>query len=295
MIETDRPPTACPCRAAPPLVLALAPLLAAAGCGGPGPGDIVATDPLGYSVPDPNPVSYTFGDTAEFVIETGAMGSLQVRNAQEGLAVLEFMESDDGLRVSVSFPRLRATFATSAQGEEEADESALGGPVVVTVEPSGRATVVDTPSLGPGLAAMTGPDALVRPLFVHLPARAVEPGASWVDTLETREETGGTRSVGRSIITTTLVGDSVVDGRVVLLLRTHSSNTVEMSGVSGGVEVEQQLAGTTRGTVLWDPRVALLVERVEEGELSGSLRMSGTTVQALPVAGTVRRVIRLEW
>lgn len=268
-------------------------VLSLAGCGAPGPEDIAAARPLVYALPEPNPASYAFSDTAEFVIDAGAMGPITVGTAQEGRAVVEFRAAPDGLRADVSFPRLHVTF-TTAQGQEGADGSELEGPVGVSVAPSGRTAVVDTPAIGPALSAMTGVETLVRPFFVHLPARPAQVGASWTDTVDVREESGDTRTVGQSIVTTTLAGDTLVDERWVLLLRTRSENALTVTGVSGGVEIEQEMAGTTVGLVLWDPRASLLVERSEEGELAGALQMPGATVRGLPISGTVRRTLRLE-
>lgn len=273
------------------ITLAATALLAA--CGGKSGPPVPGPSGLAYIIPDPNPVSYVFGDTARFTIETGPMGSMRVVGAQEGEAELAFREDGGGFRVEVGFPRLDASFATAAQGTERADQSDLGGPLLVRLTHAGRIAVVDTPAMSPALAGMVGPETLVRPFFVHLPARPVDAGASWVDTVRTREETGGTLSSGRSVITTTLVGDTLVAGRRLLLLRTRSVNEIEVTGVSGGMEIEQKLTGTTRGHVLWDPLRALVVERREEGELSGTLALPGAGLGGLPVTGAVRRTVRL--
>lgn len=275
----------------------LAALILLGGCGGlgglVGGTDAAATPALSYGVPAENPVDYTFADTARFAIDTGPMGTMRVVGAQEGRAELTFREDDGRLLVDVRFPRLDASFESMTQGAERVDESHVSGPFGVTLAPGGGLTVVDTPAVTPELGDMIGPETLLRPLFVHLPGRPVETGATWTDTVRTLEETRTTRSTGQSIVTTTLVGDTLVDGRRLLLLRTRAENRVEVVGTAGAVDAQQLLRGTTVGRVLWDPERRLLVERHEEGELSGTLTLPGFDVDGLPVTGAVRRTVRL--
>jgi hypothetical protein len=153
--------------------------------------------------------------------------------------------------------------------------------------------VVDTPSLSDAVLDIAGPDGLVRPLFVQLPARSVDPGDQWVDTLTTVDESAGTRSVVRSRITSTLDGDTVVAGRRLLRIRTVAENSVEVTGVSGGVEISQRLEGTTSGVVLWDDGDHLLVERTATGTLLGTLEMPGLDVPPMPVQARLRRTVSL--
>ena len=269
------------------LVLPLAAVLA--GCSIlPGAG---APDGLAYDRPDPDPATYTFSDTAVFAIET-AMGDMEVLTARSGVAELDFRRWSDG-RVTVRLPRFEGTFRNPTQGAARVDTADIGGPFVVRLGYDGRIAVTDTPSLSQALLDIAGPESLVRPLFVQLPARPVGPGATWVDTVETVEESGGTRSVARSVITSTLVGDTVAAGRTLLRIRTESQNTIEVSGVSGGVEVAQRLSGTTVGRILWDDAAHVLIERVATGELTGTLELPGVAVDPMPIRATLRRTVSL--
>jgi hypothetical protein len=273
-----------------PIHLAAAAALLLAGCGlateSPGP------EGLAYDVPTPNPAAYTFSDTAVFTIES-ALGPMRVVTAQAGTAELDFRRWRDDGRVVVRIPRWRGTFRNETQGAVHADESDIGGVFTVRVEPRGRVTVVDTPSLSDAVLDIAGPEGLIRPLFVHLPGRPVEPGARWVDTVTTVAEVGGTRSVIRSRLTSTLQGDTAIADRRVLLIRTRAENTVEVTGVSGGVEIAQRLEGTSIETVLWDDDADLLVERVATGTLTGTLELPGVGVEPMPVRAETRRTVSL--
>jgi hypothetical protein len=267
------------------------PALLIAACARPG---VPSPEGLAYGIPDPNPAVYEFADTARFAIETGAMGTMEVVAGREGVAELDFRRDDDAFHVTIRFPRLRGSFDNAMQGSVRADETDLHGPVGARVSYRGRVEVVDTPSLSRNLLDVgAGPEALARPLFAHLPGRPVEPGASWVDTVTTVGDDGATRSRAWSIITSTLAGDTVVAGRRLLLIHTDAATSLDVEGVSGGVEIAQHLTGRMRGHVLWDDRARLLVEREEAGELSGSLDLPGMGAGGLPVYATVVRRVSL--
>lgn len=248
---------------------------------------------LAYGIPDPNPATYEFADTATFSIQAGGMGTLDVRVLQAGLAELDFRGSPTGLEVVVRVPRYSASFENPTQGASRADESGIHGPFTIALDHRGGLEVADTPSLSDAVLDIAGPESLVRPLFVHLPAREVAEGARWVDTVTTVEETDGTRSRGRTIITSTLAGDTLIQGERMLVIETESESEIEMSGTSGGTRLQQRLTGTTRGRIVWDPARRLLIERRDSGSLRGTLDLPEMGVAGLPVEGTVARRVSL--
>ena len=266
---------------------------------GPPPGDTAAAGPIGtpapvaYTVPDRSPVRYSFGDTTRLEIGSGGMGAVRVLSARSGTAELTFRAAGPELQVSVSFPSLNATFQNPGRAAADADQTAITGDFRIRATAEGRVEVVDTPGLSPRLRRMVGPEALVRPFFVSLPGRAVQVGERWTDTVTVREEVEEIRTVARNIVTSTLVGDTVVEGHQALVIVTETEIELERSGTSGDVEFQERLRGTTRGRVLWDDARALLIERRESGELIGVLEMPGTPADALPVTGTVRRLVVL--
>lgn len=267
-------------------------LTAAAALAGCGSAFSTAPGGLAYDRPDPNPATYVFGDTATFTIET-AMGPMDVVTAHGGTAELDFRRWRRDSEVVVRFPRFQGSFQNRTQAASRVDASAIGGPFTVRLTPDGRVAVVDTPALGDRLLDIVAPDELVRPLFVHLPNGPVQRGTTWADTVTTTSGRAGTRTEARTIVVSTLAGDTVVAGRRLLLIRTESRSVVRVTGVSGGVDVTQELTGGTTGTVLWDERSKLLVERRSAGELSGTLTLPGVDVEPMPVRVVVHRVVRL--
>lgn len=262
---------------------------ALAACGGPsGP----APEWLVYGQPDPNPATYTFADTAVFAVDSD-LGPMEVVTARAGTAELDFRGWPDDGRVVVRFPELSGSFRNPAQTPRAVDESDIGGAVTVRLTPAGRVEVVDTPALSDAILEIVGPTELVRHFFVHLPGRPLDGGRRWVDTVTTVERRGGVRSVTRRVITSTLRGDTVTAGRRLIRIGTESASTVALTGVSGGVEVRQEVTGTILGTVLWDPAARVLVDRWAEGELTGTLELPGLDAAPMPVRLAVRRVATL--
>lgn len=269
-------------------------LLALSACaGGPGPTSLGA-HALRYDIPDENPSTYTFTASAAFSIDAGPIGAMRIGSEQAGRAVLAFRPDAAGVVSTVRVLEFSGRFENPNQGAVEADETDIEGSWTVRVDGRGRVEVVEGPALSGPASDITGPESLVRPFFALLPGRGAERGATWVDTVSTVERAGGTTTRWRSVVRSTLAGDTILDERWLAVIRTESATTMEVEGSSGGVEVSQHLTGTTVGTILWDPAAALLVARTEAGEMEGTLELPGTGFAALPVSGTVRRTVSLQ-
>jgi hypothetical protein len=252
-----------------------------------------APDPLAVTDPMVERALYQVTDSATFQVNPGAAGVMGVSTGIAATVQVDAWRSGDVVEARIRYLRLRGTLRAAGMDPSAVDETAIGGVFQVRVDPRGRIEVFDRPTLAPALLDVVGAESLIRPLFVQLPGRVADPGDVWVDTLMTVEETDGVRTVARTILTTTLVGDTVVEGRALVLLRTRAENRIEADGLSGGVAVRQRLEGETLGTVVWDPRLQLLVGRREAGELAGTLRL-GELERELPVSAGVRRSVELE-
>lgn len=269
--------------------------LAAACAGGPGPGGFGPSGvALSYAAEEPLQAAYQFSDTTRFSIEAGPMGTMLVTSAQQGTAEMAIAgQESGGVSATVGVPVYSGRFENPNQGTLRVDAGDIRGQWVVRLDPRGRVEVADSPALTAAARQIAGSESLVRPLFVHLPGGVTPIGTVWVDTVSVTESGGGTVSRARSIIRSTLVGDTTVAGRRLAVIRTESGTDLEVEGTSGGVEILQRMRGTILGTILWDPGRSLLVERIEAGELEGTLELPGMGFAAMPVTADVRRSVSL--
>lgn len=245
--------------------------------------------PLGYDVPEPVRSVYAFSDTAEFSIDADRMGMMNVLSAQSGVAEVALRPTPDGVEATVRVESYSGRFENPNQGATTADEGDITGAWTARVDRRGVLEVIGEPSLTPRGRQVASGESLIRPMFAYLPDRPAGPGAEWVDTVMVTDTVGGRVSRAWSVVTSTLVGDTAVSGRRLLLIRTSSLTQVEVGGASGGVEILQRMSGTLRGTVLWDGERSLLVARWEDGALRGTLELPGMGLAGLPMEGTVRR------
>jgi hypothetical protein len=264
------------------------------GCAPPAPPSpfAAAPDDLGYGLPVPS-LCYAVADTARFTVDSGAMGRMSVSAAYAAVVELELGAGEDAMEARARVHWLRGGFEPQSQPAQAVDASDLEGEFRLTLDARGRTEVLESPVLTPRLLDVTSAEAMVRPLFVQLPGRPAGVGDAWTDTIVSVEHGPDARSTVRTVITTTILGDTVVDGRTLLRLRTRAENRMEMEGRSGGVLVRQLLAGTTEGTVLWDPHFRMLLERGETGGLAGTLAMPAAGVADVPLSATVRRHVQL--
>jgi hypothetical protein len=260
-----------------------------AGCAGPrspAPAPAVV-----YAATKSAPV-YAVSDTVHYVIQAGDRMGVDTRSGYTATMRLAFAPDSGDFRVTATLLRFAGTFSSAMARTVTADEKGVGGPFVLRVSPLGNVDMVDAPSLSEAFQQVTGAKALVRNFFVHLPGRPVHVGDTWTDTINNRDP-GDMTTDSRSILKATAAGDTVVQGRALLLVRTRYENTVHVSGTSGGTEIAQHLRGITTGTFLWDVARHLLTERTERGEMDGTLDLPGRGVTGLPVHATVYRHAQL--
>ena len=263
--------------------------LVLAGCAGPH-----APEPapaVAYAAPA-TPV-YAATDTVRYVIRAGDAGSVDTRSGYTATMRLDFQPDSGDYRVTATLLKFDGTFSSPMAGSATADEHGVQGPFVVRVSPLGHMDPVQAPALSDAFQQVTGAEALVRNFFVRLPGRPVHAGDTWTDTIMNQDTSAEMTTDSRSILTATAMGDTSVQGRTLLLVRTRYTNTVHVAGGSGTTRIDQRLQGTTTGTFLWDVGRHLLAERKEHGSLTGTLDLPAMNVAGLPVHAEVHRHVRL--
>jgi len=266
----------------------LTPLVALAGCGGAaGAGAGPSPDAsLMVRVPTAASVQVMRYDTSLVSVEAGMMGTIEMNVEHAGTVAVEFSETPAGLEVTARYTEFEGKMANPMAGTLTADETDIGGELMFTLDSRGRAEVAQGFEVQAEVAQMVGSKALAYDLFPRFPDRSVGPGESWVDTTVV-EEGGDFTSTQRNIVTYTVVGDTVVEGRT--LLRLDRSSEVELStvGEQQGMSMSQNMSGTGTGWMLWDRQASLTHSAYSEVNMGGTVTvdMAGAGDMALQVSG----------
>ncbi len=249
--------------------LVLAPsafLLAACGGGGPSPAG------LAYELPDPATVTYVAGDTADMDIDVGGQG-MQANTASSMTFETAFSRSEDGVQVWLGVQELDVRQSTPL-GMVSADDSGIDGPLVFSLDRRGNVTVVSLPDVSGDATQFFQPLAIAHSIFPGLPGGPASVGDSWIDTVRFQGEQNGGNVSSLSVLTYTLVGDTVAGERSLVRIDFEGTSEVAATGVMQGSEFTQNVTGDLTGWVLWDPQRNLLVETHNAAQARGSMEIS---------------------
>jgi hypothetical protein len=263
---------------------ALALSFAAAACAG-------GAVELGYRVPATPSVTYAYADTT--LVAVSFMGqALEIAMRGSADYGIDFARAAPGVEVTMTVERLDVSVTVPMAGEETVDESGVDGPLVFTLDPTGDAAIVASPDISVTAARMISALSTAHSFFPGLPARAVGPGDRWVDTVsyEGDAELGATAE--ESIVTYTVVGDTVVGGRSLLRIGLTGTSRSSNETTMGGFQVAQSSELTLDGHVLWDEEAGIMFELVRNGTGTGTVRIP-MAQQPLPIELTTTQRARL--
>ena len=271
-----------------PLLLLPAAFLAA--CAGPAAVAPVPSPPLAYRTPTPPTAEYLVGDTAQVDLQAAGQ-KFPLKLAASSHWRMEFRDTaDDRLTVTASLLDLAARVSNPMTADQTADESSVSGAVVFTLDARGNSTIVSLPtSSAPAAAQFVSGAAIAYAVFPALPDRTVAPGDSWSDTLSFNEGTGAGTNV-RSVMTYTVVGDTLLGGASYLLVRTTGTSEQATSGEVSGTDFSQTVSGTTQGRFLWDTRLDMLHSLESQSDLSGTMMLS---IVPVPMDVHIRGLLRV--
>lgn len=264
-------------------------LTACAGPGGVGPGG-----GLMYRVPESPTVVYLTADTSSIDFDAGAMGTFRMRSTGTSTMDVSFARGEEGVQVTATFRELNARLSQPMGGAQTATAADVGGDIVFNLDARGHATTVSMPEVKAGTRQLLDPEAVAYEFFPLLPGGPVSPGESWTDTLSYEVQSNQGDSETRTVMTYTLEGDTVVDGRTLLHISVTGTTDVTMSWVQEGMEVLPTLSGDIEGTVLWDPDQSLYVSGVFETDMNGTFEVPEVGMPPMPLTRTGRSYVRLQ-
>jgi hypothetical protein len=262
-------------------------LIVAAGCGRTG-SVAPAARALAYGVPVPPTLDYVSGDSARIEIAAAGQQFAVTANVRERWR-MAFAAAPGGTRVTATLTDMDARMTSPLSSPATADESAVTGPVVFTLDARGRVAVDSVPTIEPAVAQFLNGYGIAHGFFPRLPGRPVASGQSWTDTVAYVTDEGGAKTTVESVTTFTAAGDSLVDGATYLLVRTQGSTRQESTGTIGGTSFTQKVGGTTSGQFLWDAAAGTLEELVYGSELTGTMDVA---ISPVPLDVTITSSIR---
>ncbi len=259
-----------------------------------GPGATAPSGGLTYRVPDQPSLIYLTADTTNIDIDAGDMGSFGMRGTSEATLAMSFARGEGGVEVTASFEKLNARMSQPMGGAQSASESDIEGPVVFTLDRKGKGTLVSLPQMKGAAESLANPVTIVHEFFPRLPGNAVQPGATWTDTIQYDASTSEGETTSSTVMQYTLVGDTVVDGVSLLHVAFEGTADVVGTGSSEGMEIIQVASGDITGLFLWDPARGVLVLEEATADLTGSVEVPAAGVPPMPMALTGRSVARLQ-
>jgi hypothetical protein len=260
----------------------------------PAPVETPATPGLGYTAKEPATYTYDFSDTTVSEINAGPAGTIHVNIGMRGTADLAFEPSPGEQRVTITFSAFSGSFANSAGGASVTATAAdIRGPTVINVRPRGSLAIVQRPEVTTAFRTVAGAEGIYKRFFLQLPNRAVQVGASWTDTTYTEETNEGVTTKVQNIVHSTWTRDTTVATHTLNVISFTSERTLEVSGLSQGVNIVQKLRGTASGTALWDPDRRTLVGRSETAQLNGTFDLPAMNMLNMPINAGGRSSTRL--
>ena len=250
---------------------------------------------FGYGETAPTSASYAFADSSGFNIQGGAIGNITATIGSTGTAAVTYTRNAGGLEASIAVTDFAGSMTNSAMGGgPTATEADITGAAVVSLTPAGAPTVTSTPTFSSAAQSVGMSRNFFRRFFIRLPERVVQPGGSWVDTVNITDEAGGSKAEVTDIQTSTFVKDTVVNGRALALITTVAARKLNIAGANEGVEMKQALTGKSSSRILWDAQRGLLVERIETSELSGTFDLPQMGMSGLPVTARSNNRVTLQ-
>ena len=256
-------------------------------CGG--AGEPPGPPSLAYEVPVDPTATYVQADTAEVSVDAGGQ-MIDVTVASRATMEMSFAPAEGGgVRVTVLMTDLDATASNPMGPPQNVSEDAIDGELVFTLSPTGHGTLVSSPELDDEARSFVSPSVIAATFFPRVPGRAVVAGDSWTDTVSIDADEGDSTIEAVSVITYTAVGDTTVMGANYLKVELTADDERLVEGNQMGMDMSQELSGSSEGWFLWDPVRRLPAEIVIESEADGTMEVSAAPFPlAISAEGTTR-------
>jgi len=259
-----------------------------------GPGGVAPSGGLSYKVPDTPSLVYVSQGHQNISIDAAGMGTMTMQANSDATLDVSFSPDPAGVKVTATFQKVSASMSQPMGGSVTASESDIVGDLVFTMDETGRGTVVSLPEVKGMADQLVSPASFVHEFFPRLPGRTVAPGESWTDTIQYDLDTSQGSASTHSVLTYTLVGDTVVDGMSLLNIRYEGTADVMGSGNQEGMEVIQSASGNVAGMFLWDAARGIMVAGESSQDMDGTVEVPAAGMPPMPMTVTGSGTVRLQ-
>jgi hypothetical protein len=260
--------------------------------GGGAPGTPGPEPPLAYGMPPESPLVYTAADSMYMDMDIGGQ-AVQVSVESSATVQTSFSDAAGVFTVEIRYTDMSGSFSNSMAPTIPLSNADIPGPATLTLAPDGDVTAVRLPEASAAFTQVLGAESSYRRFFVRLPGVVVQPGEMWTDTVSLTEDISGMRTESSQIITSTLLGDTIVDGRRLQVITSDISGTTTIAGMNQGFEIRQFINNASTASTLWDPARRALFERVETGTSRGSMELPAMGMTGIPIQMSSTAVLRL--
>jgi hypothetical protein len=179
-------------------------------------------------------------------------------------------------------------------GEAEDFSAIYGQPIVVVLGRRGEVRAITLPESLPAAAARLDLETTYRTFFPKLPVGTVEPGFSWVDTLNIATHQRGLDLSVQRVDTYTTRGPAGASGRDVLRIDYTTTLDLEGSGSQQGAEVSLSGSGSGSGSFTFDPNQGLYLGGSESTEVKMNAFVTvGGQYVLIPIVTTRTETVEL--
>ena len=248
---------------------------------------------LAYGLPDPPAVAYAAGDSLSIQISALGQTLELTMNATASYDVAFAPGTGDGVQATLSVRDLQAQVSLPMAGPMTVDEEIVQGDLVLALGPRGDVTILESPVVEEAASLFFAGPTIAHSFFPALPGTAVRPGDTWVDTVSYADEGDTGESSQRSVLTYTVLADSLVAGRSLVEIGFEGSEEMRQTMAFQGADMEMETSLTVEGRVLWDPERGLMVERESLSRGTGTVTIA-TMGTPLPTRVETRSRVRLQ-
>ncbi len=259
-----------------------------------GPAAVTPRGGLMYQVPETPSVVYVAESSQNVGIDAAGMGTMSMVANSEVTLNVSFAPGTDGMQVTTTFQKVSASMTQPMGGSISASESDIVGDLVFTMDQKGKSTVVQLPEVKGSAEQLVSPASFMHEFFPRLPGGAVDPGASWTDTIQYEISTSQGDVSAKSILTYTLRGDTIVDGVSLLHVTYEGTADVVGSGLTEGMEVIQTASGDVTGMFLWDLARGLMVAGESSQDMDGTVEVPAAGMPPFPMSVTGSGTVRIQ-